>query len=47
MIIKNLVIEAEDAEWLKRMRHSMATLVSQFTTDRMVKEYTTKYYQPK
>ena len=34
-------------EWIKRMRHSMATLVSQFTTDRMVKEYTTKYYQPK
>ena len=31
-------------EWIKRMRHSMATLVSQFTTDRMVKEYTTKYY---
>jgi glucan phosphorylase len=26
------------------MRHSMATLVSQFTTDRMVKEYTNKYY---
>ena len=34
-------------EWIKRMRHSMATLVSQFTTDRMVKEYTTKYYAPK
>ncbi len=34
-------------EWIKRMRRSMATLVSQFTTDRMVKEYTTKYYQPK
>jgi starch phosphorylase len=33
--------------WLKRMRNSMATLVSQFTTDRMVKEYTDKYYQPK
>jgi len=33
--------------WIKRMRHSMATLVSQFTTDRMVKEYTNKYYQPK
>jgi starch phosphorylase len=31
-------------EWIKRMRHSMATLVSQFTTDRMVKEYTNKYY---
>jgi starch phosphorylase len=34
-------------EWIKRMRHSMATLVSQFTTDRMVKEYTSKYYEPK
>ena len=33
-------------EWIKRMRHSMATLVSQFTTDRMVKEYTHKYYAP-
>ena len=32
--------------WLKRMRNSMATLVSQFTTDRMVKEYTGKYYAP-
>ncbi len=31
-------------EWLQRMRRSMATLVSQFTTDRMVKEYTNKYY---
>ena len=31
-------------EWLKRIRRSMATLVPQFTTDRMVKEYTTKYY---
>ena len=31
-------------EWIQRMRHSMATLVSQFTTDRMVKEYATKYY---
>ena len=34
-------------EWIKRMRRSMATLVSQFTTDRMVKEYTGKYYAPK
>jgi starch phosphorylase len=34
-------------EWIKRMRHSMATLVSQFTTDRMVKEYTNKYYVPR
>jgi starch phosphorylase len=34
-------------EWLKRVRHSMATLVPQFTTDRMVKEYTNKYYLTK
>jgi starch phosphorylase len=34
-------------EWLKRMRHSMATFVPQFTTDRMVKEYTNKYYLTK
>jgi glycogen phosphorylase len=33
--------------WIKRIRRSMATLVPQFTTDRMVKEYTTKYYAPK
>jgi glycogen phosphorylase len=34
-------------EWLKRIRRGMATLVPQFTTDRMVKEYTTKYYDPR
>jgi starch phosphorylase len=34
-------------EWLKRVRHAMATLVPQFTTDRMVKEYTNKYYAKK
>ena len=34
-------------EWLKRVRRSMATLVPQFTTDRMVKEYTNKYYAPR
>ncbi|MGC9943733.1 MAG: alpha-glucan family phosphorylase [Verrucomicrobiota bacterium] len=34
-------------EWLKRVRKSMATLVSRFTTDRMVKEYTNKYYLTK
>jgi starch phosphorylase len=31
--------------WIKRIRRSMVTLVPQFTTDRMVKEYTKKYYQ--
>jgi starch phosphorylase len=34
-------------EWIQRIRRSMATLVPQFTTDRMVKEYTEKYYQIK
>ncbi|MDR3456835.1 MAG: alpha-glucan family phosphorylase [Verrucomicrobiae bacterium] len=34
-------------EWIKRIRRSMATLVPQFTTDRMVKEYTNKYYLTK
>jgi starch phosphorylase len=32
-------------EWIKRLRRSMATLVPQFTTDRMVKEYTQKFYE--
>ncbi len=31
-------------QWIHRIRRSMATLVSQFTTDRMVKEYAQKYY---
>ena len=30
--------------WLQRIRAAMTTLVPQFTTDRMVKEYTKKYY---
>ena len=34
-------------DWIKRIRRSMATLVPQFTTDRMVKEYTQKYYLTK
>jgi starch phosphorylase len=34
-------------EWIQRIRRSMATLVPQFTTDRMVKEYATKYYLTK
>jgi len=33
--------------WLKMVRRAMSTLVPQFTTDRMVKEYTEKYYLPK
>jgi len=31
-------------EWIQRIRRAMATVVPQFTTDRMVKEYTEKYY---
>jgi starch phosphorylase len=34
-------------KWLQRIRRTMVTLVPQFTTDRMVKEYTTKYYLTK
>jgi starch phosphorylase len=34
-------------EWIQRMRRMMATVVPQFTTDRMVKEYTEKYYLTK
>jgi starch phosphorylase len=32
--------------WLKRVRHSMATLIPVYNTDRMVAEYTRKYYLP-
>jgi len=31
-------------QWIQRIRRGMMTLVPQFTTDRMVKEYTRKYY---
>jgi starch phosphorylase len=31
-------------KWIQRIRRAMVSLVPQFTTDRMVKEYTTKYY---
>ena len=31
-------------QWLQCIRHAMVTLVPQFTTDRMVKEYTRNYY---
>jgi starch phosphorylase len=34
-------------QWIQRIRKSMATLVPQFTTDRMVKEYAQKYYTGK
>ncbi|HVU08637.1 MAG TPA: alpha-glucan family phosphorylase [Verrucomicrobiae bacterium] len=34
-------------KWIQRIRRAMVTLVPQFTTDRMVKEYTQKYYLTK
>jgi starch phosphorylase len=34
-------------KWIQRIRRTMVTLVPQFTTDRMVKEYIQRYYQPK
>jgi starch phosphorylase len=34
-------------QWLQRIRRAMVTLVPQFTTDRMVREYTQKYYLTK
>jgi starch phosphorylase len=34
-------------QWIQRMRHAMETLVPQFTTGRMVREYAEKYYVPK
>jgi len=34
-------------KWIQRIRRAMATLVPQFTTERMVREYAQKYYMPK
>jgi starch phosphorylase len=31
-------------DWLKRVRHSIATLVPVYNTDRMVVDYSKKYY---
>lgn len=33
--------------WIQRIRRAMATLVPRFTTERMVREYTEKYYLPR
>ena len=33
-------------QWLKLMRHSMAELTPRFSTNRMLREYTEKYYLP-
>jgi starch phosphorylase len=34
-------------QWIQRIRRAMVTLVPQFTTMRMVREYTERYYLPK
>jgi starch phosphorylase len=34
-------------QWIQRIRRAMVTLVPQFTTARMVREYTEKYYLAK
>ncbi|MEI6567155.1 MAG: alpha-glucan family phosphorylase [Verrucomicrobiota bacterium] len=34
-------------QWIHRIRRAMSTLVPQFTTDRMVREYAEKYYHTK
>ncbi len=34
-------------QWIQRIRRAMSTLAPQFTTDRMVREYTEKYYTTK
>ena len=34
-------------QWIQMIRRAMSTLVPQFSTSRMVKEYTEKYYAPK
>ena len=33
--------------WIKKIRHMMATLITQFSTDRMVREYALKFYSTK
>jgi glycogen phosphorylase len=43
----NRDVQGIPRQWLQRIRHAMVTLVPQFTTDRMVKEYARKYYLTK
>ena len=40
----NRDVQGIPRQWLQRIRRAMMTLVPQFTTDRMVKEYTRNYY---
>jgi starch phosphorylase len=43
----NRDVQGIPRQWLQRVRRTMMTLVPQFTTDRMVKEYTRNYYLTK
>jgi len=43
----NRDVQGIPRQWLQRVRRAMMTLVPQFTTDRMVKEYTRNYYLAK
>ncbi len=43
----NRDVQGIPRQWLQRVRRTMMTLVPQFTTDRMVKEYTRNYYLAK
>jgi starch phosphorylase len=43
----NRDVQGIPRQWLQRVRRAMMTLVPQFTTDRMVKEYTRNYYLTK
>ncbi len=45
--IYNRDVQGIPRQWLQRVRRTMMTLVPQFTTDRMVKEYTRNYYLTK
>ena len=45
--IHNRDVRGIPRQWLRRIRRTMVTPVPQFTTDRMVKEYTRKYYLAK
>jgi len=38
--------EGLPADWVSRMRESMACLTSQFSSNRMLREYTEDYYMP-
>ena len=33
-------------EWLRRMKEAIATITPKFSSDRMVRDYTTRFYEP-